>query len=125
MKWGDNMNKKIIFALLIFVIASSVVYAAQASQMEVKSPDKLKNGDSFNLTLTGADGKPIANQMIDIIVIAESGEQNHINFTTDNNGNMGFGIAGVNPGKYTFNCTFNGTSDYETCNVAQQLTIEA
>ena len=107
------MNKKIIFALLIFVIASSVVYAAQASQMEVKSPDKLKNGDSFNLTL------------IDIIVIAESGEQNHINFTTDNNGNMGFGIAGVNPGKYTFNCTFNGTSDYETCNVAQQLTIEA
>ena len=45
MKWGDNMNKKIIFALLIFVIASSVVYAAQASQMEVKSPDKLKNGE--------------------------------------------------------------------------------
>ena len=115
--------KKIILALLVLVLASSLVYAAQASQMEVTSPDTLKNGDSFNLTLTAADGTPIADQMIDIIVIAESGEENHIKFTTNKDGMMGFGIAGVNPGKYTFNCTFNGTADYETCNVAQELTI--
>ncbi|MBQ9025128.1 MAG: hypothetical protein IJ104_01930 [Methanobrevibacter sp.] len=115
--------KKIILALLVLVLASSLVYAAQASQMEVTSPDTLKNGDSFNLTLTAADGTPIADQMIDIIVIAESGEENHINFTTNKDGMMGFGISGVNPGKYTFNCTFNGTADYETCNVAQELTI--
>ncbi len=119
------MNKKLILALLVLVLATSVAYAAQASQMEVKSPDKLKNGDFFNLTLTAKDGSPIANQVVDIIVIAESGEKNHINFTTDNNGNLGFGISGVNPGNYTFNCTFNGTSDYETCNVAQKLIIEA
>lgn len=119
------MNKKIILALLVLVLATSVVYAAQASHMEVKSPDKLKNGDSFNLTLTAKDGTPIANQVVDIIVIAESGQKNHINFTTDNNGKLGFGISGVNPGKYTFNCTFNGTSDYETCNVAQKLTVES
>lgn len=119
------MNKKIILALLVLVLATSVVYAAQASHMEVKSPDKLKNGDSFNLTLTAKDGTPIANQVVDIIVIAESGQKNHINFTTDNNGKLGFGISGVNPGNYTFNCTFNGTSDYETCNVAQKLIVEA
>ena len=119
------MNKKIIFALLVLIIATSVVFAAEATKMEVTSPDTLKNGDSFNLTLTTSNGSPVANQVVDIIVIAESGEKNHINFTTDNSGKLGFGIAGVNPGKYTFNCTFNGTGDYETCNVAQKLTIEA
>ncbi len=120
------MNKKIILGLIVLVLATSVVYAAaQDSQMEVTSPDKLKNGDFFNLTLTAKDGSPIANQVVDIIVIAESGEKNHINFTTGNDGKLGFGIAGVNPGKYTFNCTFNGTSDYNTCNLAKELTIEA
>ncbi len=119
------MNKKIIFALLVLVFATSAAFAAQASQMEVTSPDKLKNGDSFNLTLTAKDGTPIANQVVDIIVTAESGQKNHINFTTDKDGKLGFGIAGVNPGKYTFNCTFNGTSDFNTCNLAKELTIEA
>ncbi len=119
------MNKKIILALLVLVLATSAAYAAQASHMEVKSPDKLKNGDFFNLTLTAQDGTPIANQVVDIIVTAESGEKNHINFTTDKDGKLGFGIAGVNPGKYTFNCTFKGTNDYESSNVAQKLVIEA
>jgi 5-hydroxyisourate hydrolase-like protein (transthyretin family) len=120
------MNKKIILGLLVLVLATSVVYAAaQDSQMEVKSPDKLKNGQPFNLTLTAKDGSPIANQVIDIYVIAESGEKNHINFTTDNDGKIGFDNAGVNPGKYTFNCTFNGTDAYNTCNLAKELTIEA
>lgn len=93
--------------------------------MKITSPNTLKNGDSFNLTLTAADGTPIANQTVDIIVIAESGEKNHINFTTNSKGELGFGIAGVNPGNYTFNCTFNGTSDYQTCNEAVKLTITA
>lgn len=119
------MNKKIIFALLIFVFACSFAYAAQASQIEITSPDTLKNGDFFNLTLTAKDGSPIADQVVDIIVIAESGEQNHINFTTDKDGKLGFGIAGVNPGQYTFNCTFNGTADFETCNATQKLTVTA
>lgn len=119
------MNKKAILALLLLVLAVSVVYAAQDSKMEVTSPDKLKNGDSFNLTLTGQDGSPIANQVVDIYVTAESGEVNHINYTTNNEGKLGFGIAGVNPGKYTFNCTFNGTGDFNKCDLAKQLTIEA
>ena len=120
------MNKKIILGLLLLILATSVVYAAaQESKMEVTSPDKLKNGDSFNLTLTTKDGSPIADQVVDIIVTAESGEPNHINFTTDKDGKLGFGIAGVNPGKYTFNCTFNGTDAYNTCNAVKELTIEA
>lgn len=119
------MNKKIIFALLILLLGTSLVFAAQATQMKITSPNTLKNGDSFNLTLTADDGTPIANQTVDIIVIAESGEKNHINFTTNSKGELGFGIAGVNPGKYTFNCTFNGTSEYKTCNQAVQLTITA
>lgn len=118
------MNRKIIFALLILALATSAAFAAQASQMEVTSPDKLKNGDSFNLTLTAKDGTPIANQVVDIIVTAENGEKNHINFTTDKDGKLGFGIAGVNPGKYTFNCTFNGTGDFDTCNITKELTIQ-
>ena len=118
------MNKKIILALLVLVLATSVVYADQTSHIEVTSPDKLKNGDSFNLTLTAKDNKPIANQIVDIYVTAESGEVNHINFTTNNDGKLGFGIAGVNPGKYTFNCTFNGTADYEGCNFTQNLVVE-
>lgn len=119
------MNRKIIFALLVLALATSAAFAAQASQMEITSPDKLKNGDSFNLTLTAKDGTPIADQMVDIIVTAQSGEKNHINFTTDKDGKLGFGIAGVSPGKYTFNCTFNGTNDFNTCNQAKEVTIVA
>lgn len=119
------MNRKIIFALLVLALATSAAFAAQASQMEITSPDTLKNGDSFNLTLTAKDGTPIADQMVDIIVTAQSGEKNHINFTTDKDGKLGFGIAGVSPGKYTFNCTFNGTNDFNTCNQAKEVTIVA
>jgi len=43
------------------IFKTSVVYAAaQDSQIEITSPDKLKNGESFNLTLTAKDGSPIA-----------------------------------------------------------------
>ena len=119
------MNKKIIFALLVLALATSAAFAAQASQMEITSPDTLKNGDSFNLTLTAKDGTPIANQVVDIIVTSESGQKNHINFTTDKDGKLGFGIAGVTPGKYTFNCTFNGTGDFDACNQAKELTVKA
>lgn len=119
------MNKKVIFALLVLVLATSAAYAIQATQMEITSSDKLKNGDSFNLTLTTKDGSPVANQVVDIIVTAESGEKNHINSTTNKDGKLGFGIAGVNPGKYTFDCTFNGTGDYDTCKASQKLTVEA
>ena len=43
------------------IFKTSVVYAAaQDSQIEITSPDKLKNEESFNLTLTAKDGSPIA-----------------------------------------------------------------
>ena len=88
--------------------------------MEITSHYTLKNGDFFNLTLTAKDGSPIANQVVDIIVIAESGEKTILT-STGSDGKLRFGIGGVNPGNYTF----NGTSDYNACNAVKELIITA
>ncbi len=119
------MNKKIVIVLIaiLAIVAGSVVYAAQASHIEIKSPNSLRNGDMFNISLTAEDGSPIANEYINITVIAASGEQNNISFKTDDKGIASFGIAGVTPGQYVFNCTFNGNSQHAMANVAQNITI--
>ena len=119
------MNKKtmLILIAILAIVSVSVVCAAQASKIEVTTPTSLRNGDMFNISLTAEDGTPIANEYINITVIAASGEQNNISFKTDDKGVASFGIAGVTPGQYVFNCTFYGNSQYARANVAQDITI--
>ena len=120
------MNKKIMIVLIaiLAIICGSVVYAAESSQLNVTTPDVLKNGDKFNITLTSSDGSPIANEDIHITVIASGGEQNNISFKTDKDGVASFGISGVSTGKYVFNCTFQGNDKYDTANLEKNITIE-
>ncbi len=120
------MNKKILIALIaiLAIICGSVVYAAESAELNVTTPDVLKNGDKFNITLTGSDGSPIANEDVNITVIAASGEQNNISFKTDGNGVASFGISGVATGKYVFNCTFHGNDKYDSANLEKNITIQ-
>lgn len=120
-----NRKTKIVFALFVLIAASSVAYALTDTQIEILTPDTLKNGDGFNITLMGEDGTKLANEVVNITVTNEAGEQNNISATTDSNGFSSLTIDGVAPGKYNFNCTFWGNDKFAPVSADQNLTIEA
>ena len=120
------MNRKfsIMLGLLVIFIVCSAAYALTDSELTISSPDTLKNGDGFNLTLKGVDGTPIANEIVNITVTDAIGQTNNITAKTDGNGFSSLLIQNVNPGDYNFNCTFHGNDKFGPASADQNLTIE-
>lgn len=114
----------IIGALIVLAIVS--VYAIQYSQentnLEIMSNSNLHNGDLFILKLTGSYNNPIANKPVEIIVTDALGEKNSFRATTDDSGEISFGMN-VTPGVYTFDCVFSGDNNYKQSCTSQHLYI--
>ena len=67
--------------LMIVFISLFCIDTHESTSLTVKSPDTLKDGDSYSVELCDSKGNPIANQDISI-----SFGSNSFNVTTDENG---------------------------------------
>lgn len=67
--------------LMIVFISVICIDTHESTSLTVKSPDTLKDGDSYSVELCDSKGNPIANQDISI-----SFGSNSFNLTTDENG---------------------------------------
>ncbi len=114
----------IIGALIVLAIVS--IYAVQYSQentnLGIISDSNLHNGDLFTLKLTGSYNNPIADKSVEVVVTDALGEKNSFNGTTDDSGEISFGMN-VTPGVYTFDCVFPGDNNYKQSSTSKLLNI--
>lgn len=114
----------IIGALIVLAIVSiyAMGYSQEKTNLEITTDSNLHNGDLFTLKLTGAYNNPIADKSVEIIVTDALGEKNCFNATTDETGEISFGMN-VTPGVYTIDCVFCEDNNYMSSNTSQNISV--
>ena len=122
---------KIIIALVVIIVvmlAAGVLFLNQShakvdSKVIVTSNSTLHNGDTFYIRLTDLNNTPIANQVVNVTIIAANGSKNPKTITTDKNGDASLQLDTLAAGNYTVNVSFGGNDNYTSCNTTQKLEI--
>ena len=126
------MNNKIIIVLLLIIIALLVVLglmlinpadAKTDTKITVTSNNTLSDGDYFSISLNDVKGIPLTNQTVKIGIIDAKGGEKPQKVTTDAMGNGMLQLNGLSVGEYTFNVTYAGNDNFNSCNITQKLTI--
>ena len=73
---------------------------------------------TFTIQLTDINGNPLKNQIIEV-----SFNNNIINYTTNNLGQINIIISNLTPNNYTINYTFTGTEEYAPSNGTNKITV--
>lgn len=104
--------------LMIVFISLFCIDTHESTSLSVKSPDTLKDGDSYSVELCDSKGNPIANQDISI-----SFGSNSFNVTTDENGIAVLKINNVPAGEYEVKIQYNGNSHYKNTSAVHHAVI--
>lgn len=125
--------KFIIIVLLIIAIAvlaclmgplifNSYQNQKQESQLVITSNLTIYSDENFTIKLSDANGNPIPNEEIKIVILNESGSTEH-SAITDSNGIGMLNLEDEAFGNYTFNCTFGGNGQFKPSNTIQRITF--
>lgn len=104
--------------LMIVFISVICIDTHESTSLTVKSPDTLKDGDSYSVELCDSKGNPIANQDISI-----SFGSNSFNLTTDENGIAVLKINNVPAGEYDVEIQYMGNSHYKNTSAVHHAVI--
>lgn len=104
--------------LMIVFISLFCIDTHESTSLTVKSPDTLKDGDSYSVELYDSKGNPIANQDISI-----SFGSNSFNLTTDENGIAVLKISNVPAGEYDIKIQYDGNSHYKNASAVHHAVI--
>ena len=111
-------NDKIIIILLIIIVAMVVLAFVMFNpfkenvNLAVTSAASLNDGDNFAVSLSSYEGVPIANAVVDIIIIDANGIKNPQKVTTDGSGKGVLQLNGLTPGSYNVSVSFSGNNQY-------------
>lgn len=137
--WGnivledDFVSKnKIIFAILIAVIAILMVGAASAfslfgktqTKLNITGEDTLYPGDNLTINLTNDKGEAIENATVNITVTGDNGFNKTANVTTNKSGIAVLEID-YEAGTYAVNCSYAGDDDFEASDISKNITVKA
>ena len=117
------MKNKALIAVVILVIIVFIgcVLVTQTSIVKetklTSSPEDLKQGSQLTITLTDADGKPLADK--DIHISINGVEYNR---TTDSNGEAKLKVN-LSPGDYGLILTFDGDLMYKASTGVSSLKV--
>jgi len=120
-------NDKIIIILLIIIVAMVVLAFVMFNpfkenvNLAVTSAASLNDGDNFAVSLSSYEGVPIANAVVDIIIIDANGIKNPQKVTTDGSGKGVLQLNGLTPGSYNVSVSFSGNNQYASKSISQNL----
>ena len=123
-------NQIIIIALIVIIIALLVGMVAvmpniskKDTNLDIKSKDKLNEGDSFKIKLTDVNGNIIAGQTVNITIMDKNNAKSYYSVETNEKGEGTLKLD-KKAGNYDVTVTFSGNNDYKNCSVTQKLKIE-
>ncbi|MCI6995166.1 hypothetical protein [uncultured Methanobrevibacter sp.] len=106
--------KKIAIAVIVILIIAIGAFAyisisTQDTKINILTNDTIQNGDSITVELKDLYRNGIADQVIDLKILDDSGWAHNYNATTDDTGCAQIQVLGLENGNYTAHAKFNGT----------------
>ena len=106
--------KKIAIAVIVILIIAIGAFAyisisTQDTKINILTNDTIQNGDSITVELKDLYRNGIADQVIDLKILDDSGWSHNYNATTDDTGCAQIQVLGLENGNYTAHAKFNGT----------------
>ena len=106
--------KKIAIAVIVILIIAIGAFAyisisTQDTKINILTNDTIQNGDSITVELKDLYRNGIADQVIDLKILDDSGWDHNYNATTDDTGCAQIQVLGLENGNYTAHAKFNGT----------------
>lgn len=123
-------NDKIIIVLLLVIVVLLVVGFVlfnplkADSTISITSASELTEGDQLSISLTDANGAPIAQQNVIIFISGSNGVNDQRTVTTDGAGNAVISLDGLASGQYSVNATFEGNNNFKASHAFQNLNIK-
>lgn len=115
----------IILLLVIVVVAFSFVSAnTHNTKIDVVSNSTLKNGESVVIQLSDDYRNKLADQKVDVKILADNGWAHKYNVTTDQNGEGSITLETFENGNYTVRCNYNGTMFFRETSSQTPLNID-
>lgn len=108
------VSKKITSIVAIIFIIAIVSFAyislnTQETKIDINTESTISNGDNITVQLKDLYKNGIANQVIDLKILDDSGWAHNYNATTNEQGTSQIQILGLENGNYTAHANFNGT----------------
>lgn len=120
-------NDKTIIVLLIIIVAMIAMAFVMFNpfkenvNLAVTSAASLNDGDNFEVSLSTSNGVPIANAVVDIIIVDSNGVKNPQKVTTDGSGKGKLQMNGLTPGTYNVTVSFSGNDKYASNSISQNM----
>lgn len=108
------VSKKITSIVAIIFIIAIVSFAyislnTQETKIDINTESTISNEDNITVQLKDLYKNGIANQVIDLKILDDSGWAHNYNATTNEQGTSQIQILGLENGNYTAHANFNGT----------------
>ena len=125
----DHDKIIIILALIIIAIlaAGIVVLNPFAAKVEtaisITSSQELTEGDSFSISLTDINSRPVSGALIQINITDLNGSTIQKTLTTDASGNGVIALGDLASGQYMINVSYDGNSSLKSSFASQNINI--
>ena len=124
-------HEKIIIILAIIIIAilaaGIVVLNPFAAKVEtaisITSSQELTEGDSFSISLTDINSRPVSGALIQINITDLNGSTTQKSVTTDASGNGVIALGDLASGQYMINVSYDGNSSLKSSFASQNINI--
>ena len=125
----DHDKIIIILALIIIaILAAGIVvlnpFAAKVdTAISVTSSQELTEGDSFSISLTDINSRPLSGALIQINITDLNGSTTQKSVTTDASGNGVIALGDLASGQYMINVAYDGNSSFKSSFASQNINI--
>lgn len=125
-------NHKIIIILLLVIIVLLALclgnmllhdFGKEECKLKISCNDTMHNGDRVKIKLTDLNKTPIANATIHI-KLTNGNENSEYNVTTNSKGTATLTLNGLDDGKYSVSCVFDGNNHYEPANSTNKFNYD-
>ena len=113
----------IIIALLVGMVAVMPNFTKKDTNLDIKSKEKLNEGDSFKVKLTDVNGNIIAGQSVNITITDKNNTKSYYSVETNEKGEGSLKLD-KQAGDYDITVTYSGNNDYKNCSATQKIKIE-
>lgn len=125
----DHDKIIIILALIIIaILAAGIVvlnpFAAKVdTAISITSSQELTEGDSFSISLTDINSRPLSGALIQINITDLNGSTTQKTLTTDASGNGVIALGDLASGQYMINVSYEGNGSFKSSFVSQNINV--
>ena len=118
----------ILSIIIIAILAAGIVvlnpFAAKVdTAISVTSSQELTEGDSFSISLTDINSRPLSGALIQINITDLNGSTTQKTLTTDASGNGVIALGDLASGQYMINVAYAGNSSLKSSFASQNINI--